>query len=515
MTGADALRVPLWWSPEGCSVYVDREGAAPHYIRMQDTALHALPADAVELGDVEALRAELEEVRGCLAREYACARDAEAERDALRADIRAVLAKWRQVPMIRRQILVQILQQVEDLLDREPGREESACTCAKGYSVCDSCRGKYYWPGVVQEQSRESQTSEWREGIFTDAEGARHTIQFRLRTLGEPGREEPVRELLGWEIPDHVDTYPNGSVICRHASHDEIGYPGLVVGVATPEDSERLGIWLRAHGHVVEHREDEGCGADGCTSFGGCAVCGPEAEFEADPEAHIAANDALLAGHVVEHEPDPSHCDTCGGPCRDESEETDEELAALTRPKAVAFSAATDPVGTFRDTGNASTFDESNPLAHVNRYFVKWAPPLDLDETHPWVAVNHEAGLQRMPNDLMNHYPVVSAVEVQRRLAHGHVVEHQPAQDSEPRVFFPGDTVPAEVATAVVGERMDGEGRHVFVMHEAGWPWRATHISVELLRPSPDEFDAIVDRARNARDDAVSASPVAKETGDA
>lgn len=53
-------RVPeLWWSPEGCSVYVDREGAAPHYIRMQDTALHALPADAVRLGDVEALRAEL------------------------------------------------------------------------------------------------------------------------------------------------------------------------------------------------------------------------------------------------------------------------------------------------------------------------------------------------------------------------------------------------------------------------------------------------------------------------
>lgn len=32
----------------------------------------------------------------------------------------------------------------------------------------------------------------------------------------------------------------------------------------------------------MSDNDDEGCGADGCTTFGGCAVCGPEAAFEAE-----------------------------------------------------------------------------------------------------------------------------------------------------------------------------------------------------------------------------------------
>lgn len=81
--------------------------------------------------------------------------------------------------------------------------------------------------------------------------------------------------------------------------------------------------------------------------------------------------------------------------------------------------AAGDPCGTFRDTGNVTNLPEDRPEAHVNRYFIKWAPSFDRDEANPWVALNHEADLQLMPNDLMDRYPVIEAAEVQRRLAIG------------------------------------------------------------------------------------------------
>jgi hypothetical protein len=80
-------------------------------------------------------------------------------------------------------------------------------------------------------------------------------------------------------------------------------------------------------------------------------------------------------------------------------------------------SAADDPTGTIRDTGNRTSVGDDDPIVHMNRYFIKWSPSYDLDETAPWVALNHEAGLQRMPNDLMDAYPVISAAEMQRRLA--------------------------------------------------------------------------------------------------
>ena len=102
--------------------------------------------------------------------------------------------------------------------------------------------------------------------------------------------------------------------------------------------------------------------------------------------------------------------------------------------------AADDCCGTFRDTGNVTNLPEDRPEAHVNRYFIKWAPSFDRDEERPWVAINHEAGLQRMPNDLMDRYPLIEAAEVQRRLtigrfATGGLVRGEPAD----RVIGDGD----------------------------------------------------------------------------
>lgn len=62
-----------------------------------------------------------------------------------------------------------------------------------------------------------------------------------------------------------------------------------------------------------------------------------------------------------------------------------------------------------------------------------------------------------------------------------------------PRVFFPGDTVPAEVAV------LSTNGAVV------RWPseWKAAlGPCVEVTLPSPEEFQAAVDRARTERTDA-------------
>lgn len=79
---------------------------------------------------------------------------------------------------------------------------------------------------------------------------------------------------------------------------------------------------------------------------------------------------------------------------------------------------ADDPVGTVRDLGDPAGFGDSSIIGTLNRYFIKWAPTYDLDQTHPWVAINHEGGLQRMPNDLMVGRPVVPLAELGRRLGH-------------------------------------------------------------------------------------------------
>lgn len=103
------------------------------------------------------------------------------------------------------------------------------------------------------------------------------------------------------------------------------------------------------------------------------------------------------------------------GPKELRSDDLREDVAE--QAKVTLSPAELDPPGTFRDTGNMTSLDESRAEAHVNRYFIKWSPPLDRDEAHPWVAINHEAGLQRMPNDLMDRYPIVPAEVVQQRLA--------------------------------------------------------------------------------------------------
>jgi hypothetical protein len=64
------------------------------FLGQQDPSFNPpLPPDAVKLGDVEALRRDLEESQKATAREMKRALDAECERDALRAEVRR-LSRW-------------------------------------------------------------------------------------------------------------------------------------------------------------------------------------------------------------------------------------------------------------------------------------------------------------------------------------------------------------------------------------------------------------------------------------
>lgn len=64
-----------------------------------------------------------------------------------------------------------------------------------------------------------------------------------------------------------------------------------------------------------------------------------------------------------------------------------------------------------------------------------------------------------------------------------------------PQVFFPGDMVPAGVPVTEMG----GEERRVYILNEAGWSWKTRHTCVALPIPSPDEWEAIVERAQAER----------------
>lgn len=62
---------------------------------------------------------------------------------------------------------------------------------------------------------------------------------------------------------------------------------------------------------------------------------------------------------------------------------------------------------------------------------------------------------------------------------------------SDPRVFFPGDTVPAGVAVR--------EENHVLPAKDVDWIFRAGGPYVEII--SREDWKTIVDRARAARED--------------
>lgn len=98
------------------------------------------------------------------------------------------------------------------------------------------------------------------------------------------------------------------------------------------------------------------------------------------------------------------------------------ELAAFRRREDEKWSVkgdpTTDPIGTVRDMRDPhSPIADDDPIAHVERYAIKWCSPLNRDEEHPWLILDSD-GPQRMPNDLMDRYPVVPLDEVARRLGH-------------------------------------------------------------------------------------------------
>lgn len=79
---------------------------------------------------------------------------------------------------------------------------------------------------------------------------------------------------------------------------------------------------------------------------------------------------------------------------------------------------ATDPVGTARDMRDPhSPIPDDDPIAQIGRYAIKWCPPQNRDESDPWVILDSE-GPQRMPNDLMDRYPIVPLAELAVKLGH-------------------------------------------------------------------------------------------------
>lgn len=72
-----------------------------------------------------------------------------------------------------------------------------------------------------------------------------------------------------------------------------------------------------------------------------------------------------------------------------------------------------------------------------------------------------------------------------------------------PRVFFPGETVPKGVAVTMMAPLPESGDEHVYVMHEATWDYSVDpgYPVVELITPSPQAWQATVDRAKAARAD--------------
>lgn len=98
--------------------------------------------------------------------------------------------------------------------------------------------------------------------------------------------------------------------------------------------------------------------------------------------------------------------------------------------------------------------------------------------------------------------PLHRAFEAGVRYAVGclrRILDREPGREepSDPRVFFPGDTVPAW--TAVISEHR--------IFHHEYEPFVPKVFFVEVVKPSPEEWQAIVDRARAARGHVVEHQP--------
>ena len=137
MTDADTPRVPeLWWSKKMGVLRRSPSG------RMDSTddghTLIALPADAVKLGDVEKLRAELEHWRGAYERLFAVGE----KRATDLADIRA----WLDQPGLDKDVR---LVHIRAILDREPGRE-AMLTCPHCRTLIHAASGNITQADVDQ-----------------------------------------------------------------------------------------------------------------------------------------------------------------------------------------------------------------------------------------------------------------------------------------------------------------------------------------------------------------------------
>ena len=115
-----------------------------------------------KLGDVEALRAQLQDMAAKYYVERARANDAERERDALRAKLREAVAHhgvqlgkaWARTEELladlravldRRDLWTpasEVVDEIEVILDREPGREEP---------ICPRCGGDHDWCHAVSD----------------------------------------------------------------------------------------------------------------------------------------------------------------------------------------------------------------------------------------------------------------------------------------------------------------------------------------------------------------------------
>jgi hypothetical protein len=188
----------------------------------------------------------------------------------------------------------------------------------------------------------------------------------------------------------------------------------------------------------AEPSEDEGCGADGCTTFGGCAVCGPEADFEADPEAHTAANDALLAS-AAPAEP---------------REELTGHRASCACEDCMPIGTDDKPSGSVQSPAKPEAReDESGWRAGAKRRLARLSPEgrRELDEWWEQSVAEFEA-------------------------ADGPLVEHQPAPDSATEWGYRtpwDDVIPQrseEEAREVVAKSADGA--RILVCREVA-PWRA------------------------------------------
>ncbi|UKD55129.1 hypothetical protein L3Q65_46005 [Amycolatopsis sp. FU40] len=183
MTDADTPRVPdfRWIATHGLFMPSDDE-----WIQITDSTgwplplwldWHRLPSDAVKLGDVEKLRADLAAAERFMNLDRAQAARATADRDKLREQLREAVAHhgvelgkaWRRTEQLRadiRAVLVdfgqlgepgkpnqttalEALERIEACLDREPGREEphrvilnNDCTITEHLPDCPACIGK-------------------------------------------------------------------------------------------------------------------------------------------------------------------------------------------------------------------------------------------------------------------------------------------------------------------------------------------------------------------------------------